>query len=106
MVSNVASVCMCVSGVGFDREVENWRMSLRSELVAVEALEQLVTPAPALCLKCQDPESRGSSHTFPLRRNAGRLIRGLTSMPPCRVLTVVLKRIVAMQCFSVETKAT
>lgn len=36
MVSNVASVCMCVSGVGFDREVENWRMSLRSELVAVE----------------------------------------------------------------------
>lgn len=37
MVSNVASVCMCVSGVGFDREVENWRMSLRSELVAVEA---------------------------------------------------------------------
>lgn len=37
MVSSVATVCMCVSGVGFDREVENRRMSLRSELVAAEA---------------------------------------------------------------------
>lgn len=79
MVSNVASVCMCVSGVGFDREVENWRMSLRSELVAVEVWEQLVTPAPALRLKCQDPESRGFGHTFPLRRNAGRLIRAINA---------------------------
>lgn len=27
-------------------------------------------------------------------------------MPPCRVLTIVHKTVVAVQCFSVETKAT
>lgn len=37
MVSSVATVCTCVSGVGFDREVKKLRMSLRSELVAAEA---------------------------------------------------------------------
>lgn len=37
VVSSVASVHTCVSGVGFDREVENRRLSLRLDLVAAEA---------------------------------------------------------------------